>query len=698
MSRIIFSLLTLVSFGFFGYTCYRIYRYFTLTKKAYPIKNIGERINLTLLVAFGQSKILRKPIAGLMHALVYWGFLVITIGTVEMMIDGIAGTQRTLSVFGIGYNVITASEDIFALLVTVACVVFLIRRYITKPKRFTGIEMKPSSRQDATFILSLILLLMISLMGMNASYLAQGRTEYYGVFPVSSMFSDFVSGIFSDSLHAFEKTNWWIHITVIYFFLNYLPFSKHFHVISSVPNVFLSRLTPKGKLNSLETVTKEVKLMLHPADNSGGVNPSEVSTETQTASVPIRFGVKDAEDYSWKNLLDAYTCTECGRCTAVCPANITGKKLSPRKLYIDARHRMAEKAEGLLNDRNFSDGRALIGNYISEEELWACTTCGACIQECPVNIDHVPFIIDMRRYLVMEESKMPSALQTMMTNIENNGAPWAFPASDRFNWAEGLNIPTMAEMNAKGEQPEVLFWVGCAGSFDDRYKKVTRAFAQILQKANVKFAVLGLEETCTGDPAKRAGNEFLAQMQAMTNISTLNNYSVKKIVTACPHCFNTIKNEYPDLGGNYEVMHHSQFLQKLIEEGKVRIFDGENVKSKSITFHDSCYLGRANNVYDAPRKVLESLNTEIIEMKRSRTRGLCCGAGGAQMFKEDEPGKKKVNIERIEEALDTNANIVASACPFCMTMLTDGVKEKEKQNDVKMFDIAELIAQAEGIK
>ncbi len=258
-------------------------------------------------------------------------------------------------------------------------------------------------------------------------------------------------------------------------------------------------------------------------------------------------------------------------------------------------------------------------------------------------------------------------------------------------------VATMAEMSAKGEQPEILFWVGCAGSYDERYKNVTKAFASILTKVGISFAVLGNEETCTGDPARRAGNEFLFQMQAMSNIQVLDGYEVKKIVTACPHCFNTLKNEYPDLGGNYEVFHHSAFLQQLINEGKVGLKGGGAFKGKKITYHDSCYLGRANNIYEAPRKVLEALDAELVEMKRCRTKGLCCGAGGAQMFKDAESGKKEVNIERTEEALETNASIVAAACPFCMTMLTDGIKNKEKENQVKVLDLAELIAQAEGL-
>lgn len=424
-----------------------MFKLFRLTKKENRFDKIGKRTLTTLLVAFGQSKMMKKPIAGILHALVWWGFLVITVGTVEMMIDGVVGMERVLSFFGIVYNFITASGEIFAALIILSCFIFLTRRYITKPKRFIAPEMKPSSRLDATVILALILLLMFSLLGMNLGYVVEnkniassslsfgegrGEVNFVGAFPVSDLLLKIFPFISNYQLQTFEAVNWWTHITVVLLFLNILPYSKHFHVIMSVPNVFFTRLEPNAKLNNMESVTKEVKLML---------NPDTALAPTTEPAEPVRFGVKDVEDVSWKTLADSYTCTECGRCTDACPANITGKKLSPRKLFIDLRRRMKDKSDGLLKDKNFSDGKTLISEeYISQEELWACTTCMACIEECPVNIDHVPFIVDMRRNLVMEESKMPSGWTMMMSNIENNGAPWKFSPSDRFNWAEGIEI------------------------------------------------------------------------------------------------------------------------------------------------------------------------------------------------------------------------------------------------------------------
>ena len=429
ISRILFTLITFISFGFFGFTIYRISKFFGLTKKENRFDKIGERLKTTLFVAFGQTKMMKRPLAGILHALVYWGFLVITIGSLEMMIDGMFGTERVLSFLGVFYSIVTASSDIFAGLIIFSCVVFLGRRYITKPKRFIAPEMKPSSRADATFILGMILVLMVTLILMNAAYYSSHENRV-GYFPIAQWISPLFNETDVNTLFSIEKFNWWAHITIIYFFLNFLPYSKHFHVISSVPNVFFARHEPFAKLSNMESVTREVKLMLDPS-----------SPAPATASEPERFGAKDAEDVSWKTLLDSYTCTECGRCTAVCPANTTGKLLSPRKLFIDLRRRMKDKGPGILEEgKLFTDGKAMIGSdYITEEELWACTTCMACMEECPVDIDHVPFIIDMRRNLAMEESKVPAGLAMMFTNIENNGAPWQFSPSDRLNWAKEIN-------------------------------------------------------------------------------------------------------------------------------------------------------------------------------------------------------------------------------------------------------------------
>jgi len=691
--QIVFALVLMITLIIFFYTAYRYYRFFRLTRP-FPVRNFGKRFMIMLKVAFGQTKILRKPVIGLMHALVWWGFIIILIGSIEMIIDGLAGTDRVLSVLGPVYDVITAGGDIFAFIILVLILAFLFRRIFMHIKRFTGVEMKHTSHMDANFALSLIFLLMVSLLGMNTFYilLSEAHDEtIHGTFPVSAVIAGWFGGLPEHSALLWHEINWWAHIVWIFLFANILPYSKHFHVFMSVPNVFLSRLEPLGYLYNMPEITKEVKLMMDP--NTAYAEPS--GDEVAPVS---RFGVLDVEDITWKNYLDSLSCTECGRCTAVCPANITGKKLSPRKIIMDVRARMKEKGPGLVSNGSFSDGKSLIRDYITEEELWACTTCNACAQECPININHPTLIVDMRRFLVMEESKGPGELNATFTNIENNGAPWQFSPDDRMKWAEdaGLQVPVMAQLQAEGKTPEYLFWVGSAGAFDDRYKKVTREFVKILNHLNIDYAVLGTEETDSGDVARRAGNEMLFQMQAMMNIDIMKAYGVKKIVTCCPHDYNTFKNEYPDLGGDFEVIHHSHFLEDLIRKGLINNGNGR-FSGDLVTFHDPCYLGRANGEYDAPREVLKSMGCDLKEMKRSKSFALCCGAGGGQMFKEAEQGNKEVFLERMEDVLETGANIIATACPFCMVMMTDGIKYKNREESMKNYDIAEVVAMQMGL-
>jgi Fe-S oxidoreductase/nitrate reductase gamma subunit len=631
---------------------------------------------------------------GLLHAVVFWGFCVILIGSIEMVIDGLSGQERVLSFLGVVYTIIIASGDIFALAIALAIIVFLARRIFLNVKRFSGIEMKHISHIDANIALTAILLLMLSLLGMNTFYLqtsAHAGHDIVGAYPVSQILSSWIIA----GAHTSEmlyQVNWWIHIVLIFLFANYLPYSKHFHVFMSVPNVFLSRLDPLGKLDTMESITKEVKIMMDP-DQAFASPPSGEEAEEE---VPERFGILDVEDVTWKNYMDSLACTECGRCTSVCPANITGKKLSPRKIVMDVRARMKEKGPQILkNGADFSDDKSLIRDYISEEELWACTLCNACAQECPININQPALIVGMRRYLVMEESAAPGELNSIFSNIENNGAPWQFSQEDRMLWAENSEVPVMADLLAKGEKPEYLLWVGSAGAFDDRYKHVSRAFVKVLDSLDTSYAVLGVEESSSGDVARRAGNEMLFQMQAIMNIEIFEGYEVKKILTCDPHAYNTFKNEYPELGGNYEVIHHTQFLRDRIEDGRLNL-PGDALKGKLITFHDPCYLGRANKEYKAPRQVLDAVPATKKEMGRQMSYALCCGAGGGQMFKEAEKGEKEVFIERTEEALRTGADIIATACPYCMVMMTDGIKYKNKEDSVKAYDIAELVAMTLG--
>lgn len=691
LRQVIFLIILLITLGVFTYSILRYSRFFKFTKKK-RIKDIPKRIWLTIKIAIFQEKILRKPIVGLMHAIVWWGFILILFGSIEMVIDGLFGTERVLIFLGPVYDIIMAAGDISAFAISLIIIAFLIRRLTMHIKRFYGPEMKSVSKMDANLALTIIFILMISLLGMNTYYElwsdATGE-PVYGSYPISHIIASFFQGIPAEHSWLGYQINWWAHIVWIFIFVNILPYSKHFHVFMSVPNVFISRLTPLGYIDNMESITKEVKLMMDPDAAFTDVAEDEDETE--------RFGVKDVDDINWINYFGSLACTECGRCTSVCPANITGKLLSPRKIMMDARARMKQKGPGLIKDgANFDDGKSLLNTFITEEELWACTLCNACALECPININQPSLIIDMRRYLVMEESKAPSGLNTVFSNIENNGAPWQFSPEDRMLWAEGLDVPLMSDKIGEGKNPEYLFWVGSAGAFDDRYKKVTREFIKILNHLKVDYAVLGIEETDSGDVARRAGNEMLFQMQAMMNIEIMNGYGVKKIITCDPHEFNTLKNEYPDFEGNYNVVHHTQFLQQKISSGKLKI-ESDTFAGKRITFHDPCYLGRCNNEYDAPRSIINTLSMVNIEMERNKSMALCCGAGGGQMFKEAEDGNKEVFIERTEEALKTGCDIIATACPFCMVMMTDGLKYKNKEEEIKNLDIAELISESLGL-
>lgn len=690
--QVIFIIIFLLTIGLFGYTVSKFIAYFRLTRP-FPIGDIPKRIGIMLKVAIGQTKIFRFPLVGLAHALVFWGFMIVAFGSIEMVIDGLFGLEKSLAFLGWFYDFMMASGDIFALLVGISIIAFLVRRLAMHIHRFKGIEMKKISKIDANLALLAILFLMVSLLGMNTYYLVLHTKNTEGIYPISHLLMGWFVDVLPVNLAAdnfWFHFFWWAHIVTIFVFANALPYSKHFHVFMSIPNVFLSRLQPLGKLDNMENVTREIKLMLDPQ----AATPATDSEETME-----RFGVKDIQDITWKNYLDSLACTECGRCTSVCPANITGKLLSPRKIIMDTRARMKENGPLLVQEgKDYDDGRSLVFDYITAEELWACTTCNACAQECPININHPTLIVDMRRYLFMEESAAPSGLNTMFTNIENNGAPWPYPPEDRLKWATEVNleVPVMAELQGSGRKPEYLVWIGSSGAFDDRYKKVSREFVKILNHLDIDYGVLGEEETDTADSARRAGNEMLYQMQTFQIIETFKKYGVEKIITCCPHDYNTFKNEYPDFGGNYQVWHHSQFLQKLIAEGKLKP-GSDKFAGKRITFHDPCYLGRGNGEYEAPRRVIEAVAGQPVEMKRNRSFALCCGAGGGQMFKEAEKGNKEVFIERIEDVIEIQADIVATACPFCMVMMTDGIKYKNKEDSMQNLDIAELVSQGLGL-
>lgn len=655
IKNVLFILVFLAALSIFYTSLKRLYKFMMIArKKDKRTDNISRRILNVIKVAFGQSKLLRDPAAGLIHFFIFWGFVLFLFSVMETIIQGFH-SEFNLAFTGPLYMLITLVQDVFSILIIIAVIAALYRRYFLHVAR---LEVDKKGKADAAFILLMIMFICIFLLGQNSALVARENYQlaYNEIRPLSLYFAGLFSG--SGNASFFYEVFWWGHILVILLFLNYLPYSKHLHVITSIPNTYLANVEPH-------------RMNIKP------LNLEDESAET--------FGASDIEHLSWKQILDGYTCTECGRCTDSCPAANSGKSLSPRKIIVDIRKRTLDKA-GLVVEGK-SEGPAfektLVHDYISDIELWQCTTCGACMQECPVMIEHIDSIVDMRRHLVLTESQFPSVLNNVFKSIEVNYTPWAFNSADRAEWADGLGIKTMAE----DRKCDYLFWVGCAGSFDNRYKKVSRAFAQIMQRAGIDFRILGTEEKCNGDTARRLGNEYLAQMMIQQNVETLNSYGVKKIVTACPHCFQSLGREYKQFGGDYEVVHHSQLIMELIESGRL-LLAGNGEK---MTYHDSCYLGRYNNIYEEPRNILGSnKGNEVTEMKRNRSRGFCCGAGGGRMFLEDEEGEK-INIERTGEALATGASTIASACPFCMTMLTDGVKHFDKTEEVSVKDIAEIV-------
>jgi len=669
---VVFLLVLVFALGSFAWSMRRVIRLLRVGKPDDRFDRPLRRLANVISIALGQTKLLREPVPGLVHAAIFWGFVVLLAAVLETVGQGFS-PEFSLSLLGPLYPILLFLEELMGLLVVGAVFVAFYRRLIVRPKR---LEAGRHRKMDALVILAWIMFIMISMFGQNAcnTSLTLPQTGRW----VSSFLLPSLAGLNRSGLEIWFEIFWWLHIGLVFGFLNYLPYSKHFHVISSIPNVYLASLRPRGELPPLDL-------------------------EAENAE---KFGALDVEDLTWKQLLDGYTCTECGRCTAACPANYTGKLLSPKKVITDIRDRLKEKAVILVGGIEGPDAkqrteeiglRTLVHAHITDEELWACTTCMACVQECPVSIEHVPSIVEMRRGLVLTESQFPPELQTMYQNLERNFSPWAFSYLTRGDWAEGLGVKTLAEDSS----PEYLFWVGCAGSFDARYRKVSRAFAELMERAGVSFGTLGSQEKCSGDPARRSGNEYLAQTLIKENVQTLSRYGVKKIVTACPHCFNTLKNEYGQFGGHFEVTHHTEFIRELIGRGALKVpalragaKRADNAEKKRVTFHDPCYLGRYNGVFDAPREDLATVaGMTLVEMKRSRDRSFCCGAGGGRMWMEERIGKR-VNIERTEEAVSLRPDTIATACPFCMNMLSDGVKEKQLSDQVGVKDIAEILIEA----
>jgi len=722
MGPIFMALLLLAGWGAFAYSARRRWKLLRVGAPENRFDRPAERLRRTWTYAIAQLRMRRYPLAGAAHMLIFSGFVVLLLRTLILWGRGF-DESFNFWVFGpdqLHGRIYSVLKDVFALLVILGAMVFVYYRVVKRLGRMT-------LSTEGLVILGIIVVMMLADILYDASSIAlhsppthpvvnvtpmrfpdapnqrevitwtqlrgdqghvlrvpastyreltpeelkslePGRPRFVGYEPAGSLAAMAIAGLPLSTIRFLAQVGFWTHSSLVLIFLNLLPYSKHFHVITGIPNVYFQSLHSPGRLPPI-------------ADIEGKLEREET------------LGIRRIDQFSWKSILDFYTCTECGRCSDHCPATKTGKKLSPKHFTLDLRDFLYKQEKALVTGNATADSQEhrkdLVDGVIDPEVLWACTTCRACEQECPVFISYVDKIVDMRRFLVQERSEFPAQLQTAFRGLESNANPWSFPSGDRAKWAEGLEIKTLSEH----PDAEVLFWVGCAPSFDERAKKVARATVKLMQQAGVDFAILGTEEQCTGDPARRAGNEYLFQMFAKANIEVLNGYGVdkKKIVTTCPHCFNTLLNEYPDFGGKYEVIHHTTFLAGLIAQGKLK---PTRRIDKKVVYHDSCYLGRYNELYEAPREALRSIaGLTVLEPKATRDRGMCCGAGGAQMFKEEEPGKERVNIARTEQLLETQPDVVASACPFCMRMLTDGLAAHNRES-IPQLDIAEVLLES----
>lgn len=621
--------------------------------------NLGRRIRDELVIYLGQRKLFKRPysVRGIGHALIFWGFLVIVGATTELLVAGIFGFHLP----GTDSGVFVWSLDVLSLAVLVMVVVSAIRRLFFAPPHM-------HVAAGGYIILGLIAILVVGLFAMEAGGVAAGQVEHGATPPPFGVaLAPLVPAGAASALFA---AGFWTHLLSTLFFAAYLPRTKHLHVITTLPNVFFRSPRPRGALRLIEKI------------------------EDQES-----FGAASLRDLTWKQHLDGFTCTECGRCSDNCPAASTGKALDPQRIVLDLRDLLLAEGGALLKDAAATGTAPAHQHDRKVEELWSCTTCAACIEACPVTIEHVDKIVDMRRYLTMMESAAPPEAQRALTNIERAGNPWGQASDTRADWAAGLEVPTFAER----PDAEYLYFVGCAASFDRRNQRVARALVTILRAADVSFAILGKEETCTGDPARRIGNEYLWQLQAQANIETFDRYKVRKVIASCPHCFNTIANEYPQLGGRYEVMHALQLVETLIAEKRI-VLDapaaaagaaGAAGATEKVAYHDPCYLGRHNGQYDGPRNVLDALpGVDRVEIApHHRERGFCCGAGGGRMWMEEKVGER-INHRRVKQLMmaDSGATSVASGCPYCLTMLDEGVGAKGLADQVTPVDVLELVA------
>ena len=649
---VLFYALIVVALALFAHRVAYLFRLMMAGRPAARWDNVPARLRAVLVFVLGQVRLLRNDFwPGLMHAAIFWGFIILTVGTVEFFGQGVTEAFALPFLSGTpGYLVL---QDVFDLAVIAAVSYAAFRRLVTRPRRLT-------LSTEGLVILLLIFLLMVTDLLADAArmVLAPDPADRWAF--AGTALTTLLAGLPVGAVEGFFHASWWSHALIILGFLVWIPYSKHLHILGAPFNVFFAPQTPKGEFPGLDLESAET------------------------------FGVGQITGFTWKDLFDLYNCTECGRCTSGCPATASGKQLDPKLLILDLQEHLLERGPGLLGRGGHGHAaQAMVGEVITDNVLWACTTCRWCVESCPVFIEHVPKIVDMRRHLVLTEARFPEELKATFRNLETNGNPWQMSWQTRADWASDLGVRLMAD----AREAEYLYWVGCYGAFDERNRKVARAVVRILQAAGVDFAILGNEERCTGEPARRVGHEYLYQTLAEENIRTLGRYRFQTIVTACPHCFNTIMNEYPRFGGRFRVVHHSQLFEELIRSGRLRVSRG---LAERITYHDPCYLGRYNDIYECPRTVLRSISRgEMVEMHLHRSKCFCCGGGGGRVWMEEHEGRR-VNQLRVEQAMEVKPDILASACPFCLTMFEDGVKGKGVADAIRPRDIAELVAEALG--
>ncbi|WP_078664449.1 MULTISPECIES: heterodisulfide reductase-related iron-sulfur binding cluster [Carboxydocella] len=596
--------------------------------------------------SFGHLRLLRDKYPGIMHWLIFWGFVVFAIGTLSVMLE----EDFKIPIYrGSYYLVLSFLLDIFGAGAIVGLLMALWRRYVIRPPR---LDSNPDDGVTLLLILGIIVTGFI-LEGLRISFT---KDPWAGWTPVGFMLAKSFSQMAETAQRNLHQVIWWIHLLLTFGFIAYIPHSKLFHIITGSLNQYLAKDKAAQALVPLNLEDENIE----------------------------QFGIAEIQQFTWKQLMDGDACIRCGRCQDNCPAHLTQKPLSPKKFTQDLKNHLYERVEKFRQTNEEIGGLALVPEVIEEDVVWSCTTCRSCEEQCPVFVEHVPKIVDLRRNLVMMESNFPSEAQLAFRGMENNGNPWNIGWKSRADWAQELSVPLLVE----DSEVEYLYWPGCSGAFDNRNKKVAIAVVKLLQKAGVSFGILGTEEKCCGDSARRLGNEYLFQNLAQENIETMNGYGVRKIITSCPHCYNTIKNEYPHFGGNYQVYHHSEFLAQLLKEGRLK---PQKKLDLQCTYHDSCYLGRYNDIYTEPRAILDTITgLAVLEMERNREKGFCCGAGGGRMWLEEHIGKR-INLERTEQALTTGANTIVTACPFCLTMLEDGTKMKNVNETIKTKDLAELL-------